>query len=470
MKGLTSLMMCLTICIVQSQTVDLEIFASGLSRPVNIKHANDSRLFVVEQEGTIAVVNNDGSMQSQFFLDIRNKVYDIGSIGDERGMLGLAFHPNYATNGYFYVNYINNSENTVISRFTRDAIDPSIADPNSEFIILNITQPFSNHNGGDMHFGPDNYLYIATGDGGAGGDPQDNGQDTNNLLGKILRIDVDNFANGNNYAIPNDNPFVGVANTREEIWVYGLRNPWKISFDRLNNDLWIGDVGQNDIEEVDLIPAGTSGQNLGWRCYEGNSIYNDTGCPPVNELTFPVAEYSHSGSGEFKCSITGGYRYRGTTYPNFNGLYFFADYCSQEIGYLSYNGSTWDITFADFSGGNWTAFGEDVNGELYVAGINTGNIYKLVDPSLTIGDENSWNLKIYPIPASNTLTFDFSLYSPSQIEHVEIVDISGKLINKTYLTNETIQKMDVSAITDGYYFLKFKTRSSETFVKKIIIN
>ncbi|NNL83294.1 MAG: hypothetical protein HKP28_07885, partial [Winogradskyella sp.] len=304
MKRLTYLLMCFILTLSQAQVLDLELFATGLARPVNIKHANDSRLFVVEQEGTITVVDSDGTLQIQPFLDISSRVYNIGPIGDERGLLGLAFHPNYTTNGYFYVNYIDNSGNTVISRFTRDVVDPTIADPNSELIILTISQPFSNHNGGDMHFGPDDYLYIATGDGGSGGDPQDNGQDTNNLLGKILRIDIDNTANGNNYAIPNDNPFVGMVNMREEIWVYGLRNPWKFSFDRLNNDLWIGDVGQNDIEEIDLLPAGTSGQNLGWRCYEGGVVYNSTGCPPANELTFPIAEYLHFGSGEFKCSIT----------------------------------------------------------------------------------------------------------------------------------------------------------------------
>ncbi|NNC45693.1 MAG: T9SS type A sorting domain-containing protein [Winogradskyella sp.] len=470
MKRLTYLLICFMLTLSQAQVLDLELFATGLVRPVNIKHANDSRLFVVEQEGTITVVDSDGTLQIQPFLDISSRVYNIGPIGDERGLLGLAFHPNYTTNGYFYVNYIDNSGNTVISRFTRDVVDPTIADPNSELIILTISQPFSNHNGGDMHFGPDDYLYIATGDGGSGGDPQDNGQDTNNLLGKILRIDIDNTANGNNYAIPNDNPFVGMVNMREEIWVYGLRNPWKFSFDRLNNDLWIGDVGQNDIEEIDLLPAGTSGQNLGWRCYEGNAVYNNTGCPPVNELTFPIAEYLHFGSGEFKCSITGGYRYRGTSYSSFEGLYFFADYCSQEIGYLSFNGSTWDMTLTDFSGGNWTAFGEDTNGELYVAGINTGHIYKLFDPSLSTNDEFMSNLNVYPVPAKSELTIDYSLYSPLKIEYLTLYDVSGKIVTKTAVTNEQIQKLDVSSLAKGYYFLKFKSRSAETLVKKIVIN
>lgn len=369
-----------------AQTIDIQSFATGLDMPVNIKNAGDDRLFVVEQKGYIRIINTNGSLNPTPFLDIDNLVLNISGGGDERGFLGLAFHPNYSINGFFYVNYIDNNGDTVISRFEVNNTDPNIAIPNSELIILTIAQPYSNHNGGDMSFGPDGYLYIASGDGGAGGDPQNRAQDLSTLLGKMIRIDIDNTANGNNYAIPNNNPFYndGDANTLDEIWAYGLRNPWKFSFDRQTSDLWIADVGQNEYEEINMAASTTAGLNYGWRCYEGNNTFNDPGCPDVNTLTFPIGEYSHSNSGNFKCSITGGYRYRGSAYPNFSGLYFFADYCSDEIGILQNNGSIWDMSFTNpFSGNKWVAFGEDINGELYIAGINSGTIYKIIDTDNT---------------------------------------------------------------------------------------
>ncbi|MCB0428039.1 MAG: PQQ-dependent sugar dehydrogenase, partial [Mangrovimonas sp.] len=215
--------------------IDIVEFANSFVSPVSIKNAGDDRLFVVEKRGWIKIVNTDGSVNATPFLNIDNLVIDTGS---ERGLLGLAFHPNYASNGYFYVNYINNSGNTVISRFSRNVSDPNLANPNSETILMTINQPFSNHNGGDLEFGPDGYLYIGTGDGGSGGDPNGNGQNLNSLLGKMLRIDVDS---GSPYSIPSDNPYVSDANpnTLAEIWAYGLRNPWRFSFDSTTGDLWI---------------------------------------------------------------------------------------------------------------------------------------------------------------------------------------------------------------------------------------
>ncbi len=378
--------LCILICLIylktNSQTIDISSFATGLSKPVNIKHAGDERLFVVEQDGFIQIVNSDGSLNSSPFLDITSRVINIGGIGDERGFLGLAFHPNYNTNGFFYVNYINTSGNTVISRFQVSNSDPNIADENSELILLTIDQPYSNHNGGDMAFGPDGYLYISSGDGGSSGDPQNNAQNLNSLLGKILRIDVNNASGGNNYGIPNDNPFFndGDTDTLDEIWAYGLRNPWKFSFDRQTGDIWIGDVGQGEYEEINMISSSSAGINYGWRCYEGNNTFNTTDCPDDSTLTFPVGVYSHTNSGNFKCSITGGYRYRGSMYPNFYGLYFFADYCSNEIGILEASGSSWNMSFSQvFGGNNWVAFGEDSSGELYIAGISSGTIYRIID-------------------------------------------------------------------------------------------
>jgi glucose/arabinose dehydrogenase len=373
------------IIIIKAQTIDIVSFGTGFNKPVSIKNAGDARLFVVEQDGIIQILNIDGTTNATPFLNIDSNVIDISSFGDERGLLGLVFHPNYSSNGFFFVNYINNSGNTVVSRFSVSASDPNIADPNSELILLNLVQPFTNHNGGDMAFGPDGFLYISTGDGGSGGDPGNRAQDLNTLLGKMLRIDVDNTSNGNNYGIPPDNPFFndGNATTLDEIWAYGLRNAWKFSFDRQTGDLWSADVGQGLFEEINMVSSTTSGINYGWRCYEGNSVFNNTGCPDESSLTFPIAEYSHSNSGNFKCSITGGYRYRGTAFPNFSGLYFFADFCSNEIGFLAENGANWDMSFSNvFDGNNWVAFGEDINGELYIAGISSGTIYKIVDADI----------------------------------------------------------------------------------------
>ncbi len=372
--------------VMKSQTIDLLSFGTGFNKPVNIKNAGDDRLFVVEQDGVIQILNSDSTINTTPFLDINGLVIDIFGIGDERGLLGLAFHPNYSNNGFFYVNYIDTNGNTIVSRFSVSNTDANIADPNSELVLLNITQPFSNHNGGDMAFGLDGYLYISSGDGGSGGDPGNRAQDLNTLLGKILRIDVNNTSNGKNYSIPSGNPFFndGDATTLDEIWAYGLRNPWRFSFDRQIGDLWIADVGQGTFEEINMVSSTTSGLNYGWRCYEGNSVFNNTDCPDASVLTFPIAEYSHSDSGNFKCSITGGYRYRGTIYSNFSGLYFFADYCSNEIGFLKENGSNWDMSFSTvFDGNGWTTFGEDINGELYIAGINSGTIYKIVDADNT---------------------------------------------------------------------------------------
>jgi Glucose / Sorbosone dehydrogenase/Secretion system C-terminal sorting domain/Putative metal-binding motif len=371
--------------VAKAQTIDIVSFGIGFNKPVSIKNAGDGRLFVVEQDGTIQILKVDGTTNATPFLNIDSSVIDISSFGDERGLLGLAFHPNYSSNGFFFVNYIDNNGNTVVSRFSVSASDPNIADPNSELILLNITQPFTNHNGGDMAFGPDGFLYISSGDGGSGGDPGNRAQDLSALLGKMLRIDVNNTSNGSNYGIPLDNPFFndGDATTLDEIWAYGLRNAWKFSFDRQTGDLWNADVGQALFEEINMVSSTASGINYGWRCYEGNTVFNDTGCPDTNTLTFPIVEYSHTNSGNFKCSITGGYRYRGTAYSNFSGLYFFADFCSNEIGFLTENGANWDMSFSDvFDGNNWVAFGEDINGELYIAGITSGIIYKIVDADI----------------------------------------------------------------------------------------
>ncbi|NNK74167.1 MAG: hypothetical protein HKO94_13340, partial [Flavobacteriaceae bacterium] len=251
--------------------IELELIASGFNAPLSIQNAGDSRLFIVERAGLIKIINPDGSINPVPFLDIDDKVVTPGGVGDEGGLLGLAFHPDYSSNGYFYVHYINNDIDSVISRFSVNTSNPDLADAESESVILNIFQPQPNHNGGDLAFGPEGFLYIAMGDGGSPADSDNNGQRLDTLLGKILRIDVNSDSP---YAIPPTNPFVndGDLNTLGEIWAYGLRNPWRISFDAFNGDLWIADVGQGVSEEINLASAGIGGQNYGWRCYEGSSV------------------------------------------------------------------------------------------------------------------------------------------------------------------------------------------------------
>lgn len=466
MKNFASFLLICTASLISAQNIDIELVANGFDAPVSIKHTNDSKLFVVERKGVIKILNTNGTVNSTDFLDINNKVSDSGG---ERGLLGLAFHPNYNTNGYFYVNYINNSGNTVIARYSRT--NETTADTTSELILLTINQPASNHNGGDMNFGPDGYLYIASGDGGGSGDPNNYAQSLNTLLGKLLRIDVNNTSNGNNYAIPSSNPYLndGNANTLPEIWAYGLRNPWRFSFDKTTGDLWIADVGQNIYEEINMAPYTTSGLNYGWRCYEGaNHPYNTSDCPPESSTTRPIAEYSHDGDGAFKCSITGGFRYRGSLYPNLTGLYFFADYCSDEIGVLTPNGANWTMTFPQqYSNKGWTTFGEDNTGELYIAGLESGEVFKIVDTSLNIEDLNKLNISMYPNPTNNVINFNVSLLK-NPLESIKISDIHGKQIKLTTSINNPLTTLIVNNLADGIYFIELADISGVKEIKKLI--
>lgn len=329
--------------------------ASGLNRPVDVQSAFDGseRLFIVEKYGAIRIFKN-GQLYDQPFLNIDSRVDDSRN---EMGLLGLAFHPHYEENGYFYVNYTGEGGHTRISRFHANN---DIADPNSEQVLMVINQPYPNHNGGAVVFGPDDHLYLGLGDGGSGGDPHKNGQNTSTLLGKILRIDVDN---GDPYAIPADNPF------GNEIWAYGLRNPWRISFDRATGDLWIGDVGQNQYEEIDYLPAGSpGGANFGWSVMEGKHGYDGF---PQSGLLLPAVEYSH----DFGCSVTGGYVYRGSM-PEWNGIYIYGDYCSGIVWGLILSNGQWQSQVMFEAGVTITSFGEDEAGELYLASDN-GSVYIL---------------------------------------------------------------------------------------------
>jgi glucose/arabinose dehydrogenase len=337
---------------------------TGLAAPVGIANAGDGsgRLFIIEQPGRIRILQG-GSLLGTPFLDITDRV---GANSSERGLLGLAFDPQYKQNGYFYVNYTDENGNTVIARFKVSG-DANVADPGSEKKLLAVQQPFANHNGGSTVFGPDGYLYLGLGDGGSAGDPVGNAQSTNTLLGKILRIDVEH---GDPYAIPPDNPFAN-GGGKPEIWAYGLRNPWRFSFDAASGDLYIGDVGQDTWEEIDYLPAGSAGgTNFGWNQMEGLHPYKGSDSA---SFTAPVANYSHAEGG---CSVTGGYVYRGQALPDWNGVYFYGDYCSGKVWGLLKNGSAWKSAQLFDTGTSISSFGVDEDGEIYLAWYG-GGIYKL---------------------------------------------------------------------------------------------
>lgn len=351
------------------------VVRNGLVNAVYLTHAGDDRLFVVEQDGRIRIVQN-GSLVDTPFLDIDDRV---GSEANEQGLLSVAFHPNYAENGRFFVNYTNNNGHTVIARYQVRPDNPNQADPASEVILLTIDQPYENHNGGQIQFGPDGYLYIGMGDGGSQGDPQNNGQNPDTLLGDILRIDVNHEANGLAYTIPPTNPFLNDANYRPEIWAMGFRNPWRFSFDRLTGDLYITDVGQNQWEEVNFQSANSpGGQNYGWNLLEATHCYQIANCDSSG-FTLPVHEYSHAEGG---CSITGGYVYRGQEFPSLTGNYFFADYCTGFIWSLfSQPDGSWVSNLVAQTGFSISSFGENVSGELYILQHRTGIVYQIQSPT-----------------------------------------------------------------------------------------
>jgi len=351
-----------------AQDVVLQPIASGLDQPVALTHAGDTRLFITQQTGTVLIYDALGIRPTPF-LDIRSLVLS----GGERGLLSVAFHPLYRDNGFFFVYYTNRNGDNNIARYKVSSADPNLADPASGVILLTIPHPtYANHNGGQLQFGPDGYLYIGTGDGGSAGDPNNHAQDLTQLLGKLLRIDVNH---GLPYTIPPSNPFLAHDGARTEIWAYGLRNPWRFSFDRSTGDLWIGDVGQDAFEEVDLQPATSiGGENYGWRKMEGFHCYNPaTNCADPS-FTMPILEYSHA---QGACSISGGYRYRGTQIPSLAGAYLYGDYCIGTIWSATPNGASWTTKTLLTSTLRISSFGEDVSGELYVLDVARGIVYRI---------------------------------------------------------------------------------------------
>jgi len=343
--------------------------AEGLDQPVHITHAGDGsgRLFVVEQSGRIKILK-DNTVLDTLFLDISERV---GS-GGERGLLSVAFPPDYRSKGYFYVDYTNNSGSTTVSRFYLGA-NENLADAQSEEIVLTVEQPFANHNGGQIAFGPDGFLYIGTGDGGGAGDPVGSGQNVGTLLGKMLRIDVESGVKP--YAVPDTNPFLTTAGFLPEIWALGLRNPWRFSFDQDTGDLYIADVGQDLFEEINVQRAGSQGgENYGWNTMEGLHCFNSVACDQTG-LTTPVFEYSHS-LGDV--SITGGVVYRGKEFPRMQSVYFFGDFASGRVAGLRWVNNQWDASVLADTNFGISSFGEDGAGRLYLVDI-VGSVYRIED-------------------------------------------------------------------------------------------
>ncbi|MBI5073904.1 MAG: PQQ-dependent sugar dehydrogenase [Nitrospirae bacterium] len=347
--------------------ITLKLFMSGLKQPTHIANAGDAgkRLFVTEQRGRVLLIKN-GNVSPRPFLDISERVSCCG----ERGLLSIVFPPAYHKKNYFYLNYTDRSGDTVVARY-RLTKDPDRADPKSEEIILTIKQPYANHNGGQLAFGTDGYLYIGMGDGGSAGDPQEYAQNPASLLGKMLRINVE--SDKMPYAVPPDNPFLNNTAYRPEIWATGLRNPWRFSFDRKKGDLYIADVGQNRYEEINVERKGSrGGRNYGWNIMEGLHCYKTKDCERKG-LALPAAEYDHDKG----CSVTGGMVYQGSRHPQMQGIYLYGDFCSGRIWGLKQEGETWMNRELKSSGLSISTFGEDEAGEVYVADYGKGNIYRI---------------------------------------------------------------------------------------------
>lgn len=428
-------------------------------------HAGDgsNKIYVVQQQGQIYVFANTSSVsERRLFIDLSSRV---SQFGGETGLLGLAFHPGYSHNGYFYVNYTSSSSGPLqsfVSRFKVSSTNPDSALTESELILLTVDQPFSNHNGGNIRFGPDGYLYVAFGDGGSGGDPQNNAQNRSTLLGKILRIDVNAGSQGRNYAIPPTNPYV--SNTlgfREEIYAYGLRNPWKMSFDREGGTLWTGDVGQNLWEEIDTIVAGG---NYGWKKTEGRACYSpSSGCDTTGLMT-PVWVYAHS---QGNISVTGGYVYRGSTLPALRGSYLYGDYGSGMIWALSFNGSGSPINQLIVDSPYLIAsFGEDQTGEIYVLSYSDGRIYKVTQTGTSA--ENSHRTsptpavleQNYPNPSKPRTAISFQL-SASCFVSIKVFDLLGQevatLANGIRAAGRHTVPWNGSALPNGMYFYRLQS-------------
>ncbi|MEO8446726.1 MAG: PQQ-dependent sugar dehydrogenase [bacterium] len=449
------------------------------SNPVYVTYAPDqtNRVFILERLGKIKVLANDSTTSTaKTFLDVTN--LNNGSTYQERGLLGLAFHPNYAVNGYFYIYYTRTGDGAnCLSRFTRSASDPDKADSLSELPLWAVTDPYSNHNGGILFFGLDGYLYCGMGDGGSGGDPGNRAQNTNEMLGKVHRIDVNSTVGALNYNYPPTNPFVA-GGGRAEIFTYGMRNPWRVSQDPVTGIIYCGDVGQDAWEEIDILEVG---KNYGWRCYEGNHAYNTSGCGPLTDYAAPIKEYANAGS---ECSVTGGFVYRGSRRPELTGRYIYADYCSRKIWKLKYEaGVVTEDSLLMTAPSNVFSFGIDNSNELYVCCSN--NIVYRFNKSDLVGVNNNTvespdNFTLsqnYPNPFNPQTNINYSIPELAKV-NLTIFDALGKeivnLVNTTQQTgNYSISWNGRDAmgnnIPSGAYFYKLSAGENFSETKRMVM-
>lgn len=446
-----------------AQAYTLEALPSSFVFPVDIANTGDGRLFIVEKRGRIYILNEDGTKENTPFLNIGSKI----RLGSEQGLLGLAFHPSFQENGLFYVNYTDNFDHTNISSFKLPE-GTSTVSTLSENNLLRLDQPFGNHNGGCLKFGPDGYLYIGMGDGGSRLDPQNHGQDNRTMLGTMLRVAVDE--NGG-YAIPEDNPFFDDSMIPNEIWATGLRNPWRFSFDRATGDLWIGDVGQDALEEINYVKAGEgSGLDFGWRCWEGNEVLNPSGCAGDSTFYFPIHVYRND---QFVGkSVTGGFVYRGMEIPELVGKYIYGDYESGKIWSLEKltDGTILNQELLDHRESDISSFGEDKNGELLIVGYHSGKIYRLKSTTTSIRPTllNSPTLTIAPNPVKGMVNISFEANQSAALLF-QIINLKGQVLQKTRMEinkgSQQIQ-LDTSDLPTGSFILSI-TDGKSTISKKM---
>lgn len=451
--------------------LELAPFADGFKYPIDVENCGDSRLFVVERLGTIWAIDSTGKkLTNKPFLDITDEVFTVFPNGyDERGLLGMAFHPNFPDSPYFYVNYIGLDSNSHISRFTVNPNNPNKALRHSEVMLFTVTQPkganFVNHKAGCLKFGPDGYLYGTFGDGGFAGDPHNNAQDLSTLLGKMFRIDVNkpDPQKGRNYSVPPDNPMIDIPDAKDEIWASGLRNPFRFSFDKLTGDLWLPDVGQDKFEEINMQKKGTiGGRNYGWSCYEGYHNFKFDACDYNGmPLTFPIVEYRHS---QTNCaSITGGFVYRGMKYPRLYGMYIYNDYCTGKYSVVFKKNQTWlNIFLLDEEDGEYVSLGEDSKGELYAVDIVTGEIEHVIDASETPGIAANpapgiANLNLVLSPNPNKGQFTIQLNAPkNHVYSVFVTNVVGSTVlslNKQAVKGINTWSLSSPLLQKGVYML-----------------
>lgn len=466
----------------------LQEYAHGFQYPIDLANCGDSRLFVVERLGKVWFLDSMGNKSAEPFLDITDKVFTVFPYDyDERGLLGLTFHPNYPDSPYLYVNYIGHDSNSHVSRFTMDPTNPNKALESSEVIFLTVNQPklpdYVNHKGGCIKFGPvDGYLYSAFGDGGSADDPMNNAQNPHLLLGKMIRIDVDHpdAVNGTNYSIPPTNPFINSTRFKPEIWATGLRNPYRWSFDSKSGGLWLADVGQDLWEEINLLSNVKGGKNFGWSCYEANHNFKIDSCDyNGTPYTFPIVEYKHG----YPCaSIIGGYVYRGTRFKKMWSKYFYCDYCTGRFStVLKYNNTYLNLYLNTRDQSAYVGFGEDSRHELYVVNTNIGTVYHLVDSSdlapvkpgianQSNAIEESLDVKISPNPNHGQFNIEFTAVQDEAYK-ISITNLFGtEVINETRFANKGFNHWSFasSKLQKNIYVLHVQT-SKGTVSKKFVV-